>query len=200
MPESPHPNPDDVVLSLVSQACAAPNNRFGPEFLPEHLLLVERFALELASQLGADRRIVRVAALVHDLAAILDFETLPRHAEAGADLARAALSPGGALAGLGYDARDIELVATCVREHSTPQHPAEAALESIAVSNADAMAQIARPLYWYHYGRSVKGLGHDEAVAWYRSLVSRNFERLIDVAQPLISSRYEATRWLLQAP
>lgn len=190
--------PRDIVLELVQTACSEPNNRFGPEFLEEHLLLVERFALDLAERLGADRRIVQVAALAHDLSAIRDFASVAQHAELGAELVQAALSPGGPLSELAFDGRSIELVALCVREHSMPRQPQATCLESVAVSNADAMAQIARPLYWYHYARTARGLGHSAAMEWYGALVKRNLAALIDIAQPLIELRAQATRVVLE--
>ncbi len=186
-----HAEPDPV-LALVRVACSAPENRFGPEFLDEHLLVVERFAGILAGTLDADREAVRVAALLHDLAAIRDWSVTPRHAEAGAELATKLLSPGGELAGVRFDAARIERVATCAREHSSPKVIGRAIPESVAVSNADAMAQIARPLYWFHYARTVRNLCHADAMAWYRSLIERNWNALIDAARPLIEAEHAA--------
>ncbi len=71
----------DPLYAFARELCALPANRFGLEFFDEHLLVVERFSLKLAELFGADRGIVRAAALLHDFAAIQDFTCLPRHAE-----------------------------------------------------------------------------------------------------------------------
>jgi hypothetical protein len=39
----------------------------------------------------------------------------------------------------------------------------------VCVSHADAMSQIARPFYWFHYARTLKCLMQSNAVEWYWS-------------------------------
>jgi hypothetical protein len=54
------------------------------------------------------------------------------------------------------------------------------------------MAQIVRPFYWYNYARDLKMLSHQKALAWYRALVERNWEPLIDAAKNIVKDDYEA--------
>ncbi len=72
----------DPVVAYLNRLCTAPANPFGPEFLAEHLLVVEQFAGQLACILGADQRMVRIASLLHDVAAIEDASQIPVHVEA----------------------------------------------------------------------------------------------------------------------
>jgi len=182
----------DPLLVLVRKACSLPGNRFGPEILEEHLLIVERFALQLAEVFGADREVVKAAALLHDIAAIYDFTCLPRHAEAGGEMIASLLSSIGPAGRLGFDDARIDQVAICVREHSSPKKPAETTLESVCTSHADAMSQIVRPLYWFCYARTLKELTHGEALEWYRALIRRNWNSLLDEAKSLVESEYRA--------
>lgn len=195
---SANENSTDALYVFVREACSRPANRFGPEFFDEHVLVVERFALQLAELTGADRKIVRPAALLHDLAAVQDFTCLPRHGEKGAEEVAAFLScldPGGRL---GFDSEQISRIAVCVREHSSPRKTGETTPESVCVSQADAMSQIARPFYWFHYARALKDLTHNDALEWYRSLVSRNWSGLMDSAKSLIEGEYKAVAKMLR--
>ncbi len=182
----------ETVLAFVKERCESPNNRFGLEFIEQHLLVVQKLALTLAEKFGADQRAVSAAALLHDISAIEDFESLAEHAERSAKRAVELLSPGGALSGIGFDAHRIERIATCMSEHSVPRRHGETIVESVCVSNADAMSQIIRPFYWYNYARDFKMLSNEGALRWYRALIERNWEPLIDAAKNLVKEEYEA--------
>ncbi len=182
----------DPLYTVVRKACSRSTNRFGPEFVDEHLMVVERFALQLAKLFGADHAIVRTAALLHDMAAIQDFACLPLHAERGAEEVASFLSSRRVDDALGFDAEHISRIAVCIREHSSPGKPGETTVESVCVSHADAMSQITRPFYWFHYARTLKCLTHRDAVEWYRSLVRRNWSNLLEEARSLIKTEYGA--------
>ncbi len=184
----------DPLHAFARDLCALPANRFGPEFFEEHLLVVEHFALKLAGLFGAEREIVRAAALLHDMAAIRDFACLHDHAEKGAEDIAAYLSSGG----FGLDDGHVSRIAVCVREHSSPRKPGEATAESVCVSHADAMSQITRPFYWVHYARTLKCLPHNSAIEWYRSLVCRNWSKLLDEAKSLIEREFTAVEVMIR--
>ena len=182
----------ESVLALVHEKCDSSRNRFGVEFIDQHILVVQQFALTLAEKFGADQKAVSAAALLHDIPAVDDFDNLDQHAERGAELAVELFSPGGSLAGFGFESNRIERIATCMREHASPKRHGETIVESVCVSNADAMSQIARPFYWYNYARDIKMLSDSDARAWYRALLERNWEPLIDAAKHLVRDEYEA--------
>ncbi len=188
----------DPVLAFIEREIASPANRFGPEFLPEHLLLVEGFGLQLADRLGADRDVVRVAALLHDTAAIRDYGCVPVHADAGAALVEELCGPGGELASaLNLTAARIAMVGRCCREHSSPKRSGETIPESVCVSNADGMAQIARPFYWFHYARTLKKQSYPDAVAWYRTVVEGAWNALIEDARAIVTREHETAMALV---
>lgn len=182
----------DSVLAFVQGKSASVRNRFGLEFVEQHLRVMQNFALVLAERFGADQKAVTTAALLHDISAIEDFDCVPVHSERGAERILELLVPGGELSGIGFDPGRIERVATCVREHSAPRRHGETIVESVCVSNADAMSQITQPFFWYNYARQLKSLSHGDARAWYKALVERNWEPLIDAAKNLIREDYEA--------
>ncbi len=189
----------DPVVTFLNRSCSAPTNKFGPEFVAEHLLIVERFAVRLAQTLGADQTVVRMAALLHDIAAIEDASQIPVHAERGELLVIDLCGESGPFAdGLRLDRSQVERIAMCVREHSSPRRIDQTILESVCVSNADAMSQIARPFYWFHYARSFKGLSHAGALEWYQALVEHNWNGLIDAAREIIAAEHASVTTLLR--
>ncbi len=189
----------DLLRTFTREACSLPTNRFGPEFFEEHLLIVERFALQLAELFGADRGIVRAAALLHDMAAIRDFTCLPRHAEKGAADIASYLASCGLAGRSGFDSEHIGRIAVCVHEHSSPRKPGDTSVESVCVSQADAMSQITRPFYWFHYARTLKCLTHSDAIEWYRSLTARNWANLLEVARSLIEKEYRTVETMMRS-
>ncbi len=191
-------NTTDPLYRFAHELCTQPANRFGPDFFEEHLLVVERFALKLAELFHADREIARAAALLHDMAAIRDFSCLPNHAEKGAEEIASLLSSHRPAGGFGFDTEHISRIAVCVREHSSPRRSGETTVESVCVSNADAMSQITRPFYWFHYARTLKCLTHRDAIEWYRALVCRNWSNLVDEARSLIEGEYMAVEVMLR--
>jgi predicted metal-dependent HD superfamily phosphohydrolase len=151
-----------AVHELVRAECARATNRFGPSFFDDHVLPVVARARELAPRLGARRDVVELAAYLHDLAAIRDLSCVPTHAADGARLAGELLRARGAPAPL------AEAVARCAAAHSSPVAPGRGSAEEVCLSNADLLAQLARPAYWFFYLHGVRGLGQGEALAWWR--------------------------------
>ncbi len=176
----------EEIRRLMEQACAAPANRFGPDFLTEHILAHRDYGLRLARELGADAAAVEAAALLHDIAAVRDFRCLSEHAQRGAQEAARILQD------MGFSPDAIDRICRCIAVHSTPVAVGAESLEAVCVSNADAMAQLARPGYWFYYIFSVRQMGYAEGMAWYRARLAAHKAALIPQARALIAD--EMTR------
>ena len=101
-----------------------------------HILQVYNIALYLAEKYGADAEIVGYAALLHDIAKIIDYEKYEEiHHEVGAqmavDLIGADLSP-----------EKIEHVQRCIRNHRKGASEKNLSIEEICVADADAVSII----------------------------------------------------------
>ena len=71
------------VRAEVERACAAPDNSFGYGIWTHHIVTVVRFGRLLSERLGADPKIVELAALLHDYAGIRDAALVPEHHRLG---------------------------------------------------------------------------------------------------------------------
>lgn len=177
---------------LISQACAAPANRFGPAFLAEHILVHRDYGLRLATALGADAAVVEAAALLHDLAAVRDFGCLSEHAQQGAQQAARILQD------MGVAPDVIDRICRCITMHSAPVAVDAESLEVVCVSNADAMAQLARPGYWFYYIFSVRQMNYAQGMDWYRARLAAHKAALIPQAQAMIANEIARLEAILE--
>lgn len=170
--------------NYVQQCGLSPANLLGPDFYREHLVPVAKFSAALAEPLGADRDVVETAAHLHDLSAMLDFRSLPTHADDSAALARKLLREEG------YETAFIEKVAGSIALHSTPLTSGMGSPEAVCLSNADAMAFLDRPAYWLFFAVSIRKLPFADARSWLETRSEAQWAALTPEARPLVEDAY----------
>jgi putative nucleotidyltransferase with HDIG domain len=180
------------IKQYVSEQCLTSENLFGPSFFKLHLEVVENYSLQLADQLSADREVVEVAALIHDMAAISDFSSLLQHAEKGAEMADELLKD------MPLSPDQKEKIKHCIHVHSKPIAIGSDIPEAVCISNADTMAQITQPMYWTFYIFGVRRFSYEDGRKWYEQRVADNWNELIEPAQRLISESYQNTNNLFR--
>lgn len=164
---------------------ARPGSRIGPLFFAEHVLVVERFVRRLAPLFGADIDVVVPAAILHDVAAMEDFSRVGEHHVLGAERA------GEILRSHGFDAVRIARIQACIRRHVRPVSPDEGTPEEACLSHADAMAQMANPSYWLHYGREVRGMDFGNSRRWYLDHVLDRWSSMSESVKEIASPHCE---------
>jgi len=182
----------EAIRESVFRECRSGRNAFGPAFFEEHLSVVVEYAKRLGETLGADPEIVELAGWLHDLAAIRDVAALPRHPILSAEMAHRLLQEHG------YPPERIERVAKCIASHSVPVQVGHGLPEEVCVSNADAMALIVKPVYWFYFVFRVRQLGFTEGRDWLRQRVESNWAALIPAARVITEQQYHQVRELLK--
>jgi len=133
---TPHESPIAADLREKILAAAGPlYDRRGCHGL-DHALRVEKNGLELGRKLGARLDIICIAALLHDIGRVDEHESRGKicHAAIGAQKTAEILSA------LGVEARDIELIAACVRSHRfRNRHDRPEHLEAKILFDADKL-------------------------------------------------------------
>lgn len=172
---------------FVFDLCQKETNKFGPSFFGFHIKQVEKYSLLLAKEFHADPEVVRVAALLHDVAAICDFSVLINHAEKGAEMAAEILRD------FSLSTEQKEKVVQCIRSHSNPLPRGAAIPEAVCLSNADAMSQIAEPLFWAFYIFGIRGFSYADGGKWYKQRVADNWQRLVEEAKKMIEPELTIT-------
>ncbi len=177
----------ELIKDFVYRECQRPQNAFGLAFFEQHILVARDYGLLLADQLSADPEIITLAAYLHDIAAVQDWEAVPQHHLLGAETAR------GLLRQENYPPERIEQVAACIQSHSSPIQTGQGSLEEVCLSNADALAQIARPVYWLYYAFRIRNYDFEKGRLWLLQHYEKNWGILIPPARDLIAAEYQQT-------
>jgi uncharacterized protein len=183
----------DVVRECVLTECRKSGNVLGPAFFDQHLAVVVDYGKALARILGADLEIVELAAWLHDMAAVRDIRSLPKHPASGAEIAQTILKRND------YASKRAERVARCILSHSVPVQVGSGASEEVCLSNADSMSFIAKPTYWLYFAFRVRQMGYEEGKTWLLQRVESNWAVLIQPARDMIEKEFGQTRELLTA-
>lgn len=176
----------ETVRQTVERACAAPENAFGYGIWTHHIVTVEEYGLLLADRLGADREVVRLAALLHDYAGIKDVRLVPEHHLHGVTEAERILNA------LGYPVTVVGAVGHCILTHRASRELKPETLEARCLASADAMAHIAQVPSLLHLAYVEKGLSIGDGAGWVRAKLERSYRKLCPEAKELIGPKYEA--------
>lgn len=180
-----------LVKNFVHEECQKPNNMFGTGFFEDHLLVVADFSKRLAEKISADIDIVELSSYLHDIAAVQDIKALPTHNTLSAEAAEKILSHEG------YNCEKIEAVKRTIISHTSPLKLSEASPEEVCLSNADAMSQITKPVYWLYFVFSIRNLSYEDGCKWINARVENNWKALIEPAKEMIEKEYLLVRELL---
>ena len=174
------------LYNMVEEACRSEHNVFGYGIWSHHIKPMVEIAQRLATEYGADREIVTIAALLHDLAGIEDREKRKQHHIHGAERAEVILG------GYGYPQNRIEMVKKCILNHRGSVNNAKESREEICIADADAMAhmQALGSLFFVAYREN--DLGIDEGTDWVKGKIERDWKKMSAQGQEAFKKRYEA--------
>ena len=181
----------DIVAQRVEAACQQADNKLTSAFYPEHILVVADSCERLGNELHADREILLLSALLHDISAIRDIETLSDHAARSSEAAESLLRD------LDYPRDRAGRIKQTILRHSTPIAPGEGSVEEVVLSNADAVSLIVSPSFWLYFAFRVRSMCYEEGLRWYSRRIAANWERMIRPAKDMVADRYEQIRTLL---
>lgn len=166
-------------------------NQFEEVDWKNHVFLVVKYAKKLAKIYKADKEVIELAALLHDIGRV-NIKKGQEHHIAGAVKAE------GILKELRYSKETIEEVKNCILSHRTSQGPKPKTMTAKIVANADAMAHFdALPVFFYW---RTKG-GHDfnTMLEWTHKKFKKDWANKINLpeARKLVRNQYKASMLLL---
>jgi uncharacterized protein len=176
----------------VKECCDRPENAFSPFFFSEHLAVVSEYAAALCICLDGDNEIVAAASWLHDISAVLDFNTLATHHTKSAEYAETYLLQSD------FPESKRTRVKQCIANHTRPLAMDAGAIEDICISNADAIAQIVNPSYWLYYVFKVRSMSYDTGKEWYAGKIASNWDLLIKPAKDLVEEKYNLVKEALR--
>jgi hypothetical protein len=171
--------------------CSQPENRFGKDFLNEHILLMRKISLEIAELFNADFAVVEAAAWLHDIAAVRNFSKLANHHIDATEIAGSILSENN------YSKEMIDKICLSIKTHSSPVKLGQGLIEQVCISNGDALSQIINPSYWFFYAFNVREMDYQVGKEWYSQRIESHWNNLIDEIKPKYKKDYEHSRMIL---
>lgn len=122
----------DEIKHFVENECKKPSSKYGYEPFPFHFVPTANYAEQLADELGGDKEVILIAALLHDIGSIIHGRE--DHHITGAKIAEEKLKE------LQYPAEKIELVKKCILNHRGSRQNKRSSLEEQIIAEADVMS------------------------------------------------------------
>lgn len=150
----------------------------------QHIKYVQRRANELAEIYDADREVVEIGALLHDIALVTKTGIRADHHINGARLARKILED------LGYPEEKIKKVEGCVLHHRTCKNAEN--LEELCVADADILAHFDNIPMIFQYAYMQNNFNNLEQAREYLKIwLEKDYDDLSDKTKSWFKSQYE---------
>lgn len=160
-----------------------PDNKFGIGAY-YHIKAVAENAQLLAKKFGADEEIVTIAAWLHDIASITDYNLYKMHHIYGANIAEDILEK------FHYEKEKIGKVKECILNHRGSIHNVKLTIEEKCVADADAISHfdnIPDLLYLAYVG---KKMNLEEGKKFVAEKLDRSYHKLSEESKEFYKEKY----------
>lgn len=180
------------VYNEVKKRCMNPSNAYGIGAWDHHILLVYKIATRNYASYGADRDIVALAALLHDIASVTNKEFTEEHHIIGASIAEEILSK------YNLQREQIELIKKCILNHRGSRLVEKTTPEEVCVADADAMAHFYSVPSLLRMVYVEKQMSIDEGADFVLNKLERSYNKLSEAGKELIENERKAAKILLK--
>ena len=180
------------VYDEVKKRCMNPSNAYGIGAWDHHILLVYKIATRNYASYGADRNIVALAALLHDIASVTNKEFTEEHHIIGASIAEEILSK------YNLQREQIELIKKCILNHRGSRLVEKTTPEEVCVADADAMAHFYSVPSLLRMVYVEKQMSIDEGADFVLNKLERSYNKLSEAGKELIENERKAAKILLK--
>ncbi|WP_099469891.1 HD domain-containing protein [Konateibacter massiliensis] len=179
---------DDIIKFLaedIKKRCEGENNFFGIGCY-YHIKAVVKNAVILAERYNADMEIVTIAAWLHDVASITDYDLYEEHHIHGANMAKTMLE------GMNYPAEKIELIQKCIRNHRGSKPEEKTSIEEICVADADAMSHFDSLPSLFYLAYSARKYNIEEGTEFVRDKLKRSYNKMSPGSKVIFQDKYNS--------
>lgn len=173
----------ELIEKEIKERCDDPNNFFGMGCY-YHIRAVVKNAILLAKQYGADEEVVIIAAWLHDIASITDYNLYEEHHIHGAKIAKELLET------WNYDSDKIELVEKCILNHRGSTLQEKISPEEICVADADAISHFDSLPSLFFLAYEKRQYGIEEGLEFVRDKLKRSFNKLSPNSKNIYEEKY----------
>lgn len=178
---------DDIVKYLkteVRNRAENKNNKFGIGAL-YHIEAVVRNAVILADKYNADKEICIIAAWLHDIASITDYNLYEEHHIHGTKIASEILRK------FEYDDSKIELVKACILNHRGSIDNKRLSKEEQIIADADAISHFDSIPNLLYLAYRERNMNIEEGKNFVKSKLERSYRKLSDESRIFYKEKFE---------
>lgn len=181
----------DYLQKEVKRRCQLPTNFLGMGCY-YHIESVAKNAEILAKEYGADIEIVIIAAWLHDIASVTDYNLYAKHHIYGTQIAEEILQR------FDYEEGRIQKVQKCILNHRGSVKNNKLTLEELCVADADAISHFDNVpgLLYLAYVR--RGLDIEEGKGFVKNKLERSFQKLSDLSKEFYWDKYNKIMDILE--
>ena len=174
----------------IKKRCESPNNFFGKGCY-DHIESVANHAVELAQQYHADVEVCEIAAWLHDIAGITDYELYEAHHIHGAQMAEEILKA------YDYPETKIKMVKQCILNHRGSVVKAKMSIEEICVADADAISHYDNLPALFYLAYVMRKLDQNEGINFVRNKLMRSYDKMSEMSKIYYKNKKEQIQDLL---
>lgn len=181
----------DYLQNEIYIRCQKPANRFGMGCY-YHIVAVVKNGELLAQRYNADQEIVMIAAWLHDIASITDYDLYKEHHIHGAEIAYTLLSK------LSYDEKKIARVQECIRNHRGSVCLEKNSIEELCVADADAISHFDSVPSLLYLAYVERQMSIDEGIKFVKGKLERSFNKLSADSKEYFKDKYKRVLEVLE--
>lgn len=178
------------IEKIVEKQCKKPVNIFGHDFFTYHIMSVVKCAKMLAKRFKANKEIVELAALLHDIGVVQGDK--PNHHISGAKEAEKILKK------FNYPQEKIEKIKHCIFAHRASKKIKRKSLEAEIIATADAMSHFDEIPSLFESAFIRFKMSPKEGKQWLLDKLKRDWKKLMPKARELVRDKYEAIKLILK--
>ena len=163
--------------------CKRPSNKFGMGCY-YHIESVVKNAELLAEKYNADKEIVMIAAWLHDIASVTDYNLYEEHHIYGADMAK------DLLINMSYDEEKIILVQECIRNHRGSVNLDKFSIEELCVADADAISHFDSVPSLLYLAYVERKMSIEEGITFVKDKLHRSYDKLSMESKEVYKNKY----------
>lgn len=160
------------------------NNKFGRGVL-YHIEAVANNAELLANKYNADKEVCIIAAWLHDIASITDYDLYKDHHIHGAKIADEILRK------FKYEEDKIELVKNCILNHRGSIENTRLSKEEQIIADADAISHFDSIPSLLYLAYKEKGMSIEDGANFVKNKLERSFRKLSDDSKIFYEDKFE---------
>lgn len=178
---------NDIIKFLeveVKNRCEKETNFFGVGAY-YHIKSVVKNAIILANEYGANEEIVIIAAWLHDIASITDYNLYEEHHIHGANIAKEILEE------FNYNSEKIKLVQKCILNHRGSKLKEKDTIEELVIADADAISHFDSVPSLFYLAYMQRNLDIAEGTKFVKEKLERSYNKLSAKSKKLYNKKYK---------